>query len=261
MEKKFVAAVAVVYIIAAVCIGIQVKRERREKENMRIINVSVELSDAQYMAIERRAARFTGADQSWNAEKEITYIAGAAVTLTANEEIKKEEAAIRNAQIIDDFIVDDTPIRVVAAQKEEQTLSDDPEGEPAANADSSQITEAKNARRVVITQQERDLFLRCIQAEAGNQPIEGRQAAAEVILNRVEDPHFPGTIAEVIMQPKQFGVVSNGSINNVTPDATTIKAVDDALEFSAVLPRDYVFFNNAPIGNDPIKIGDHYFGR
>ena len=47
----------------------------------------------------------------------------------------------------------------------------------------------------------------------------------------------------------------------MTPDETTIRAVDAALEGCRVLPEDYVFFNNEPIGNDPIKIGDHYFGR
>lgn len=258
MKKKYIMAFAVVCIMAIT--GITIKTKQEEKD-MHVLNISVEISDEQFMAMKRRAARISKSTESWTVHDEVNYTAAAAIALQAEDEIKREQAALRRSQITDDFITDDTPIRVVAAQKKEQTLSEDPKGEPDANADSSQNTEAKNARRIVTTQQERDLFLRCIQAEAGNQPIEGRQAAAEVILNRVDDPHFPGTITDVIMQPKQFGVVTNGSINNVTPDKTTIKAVDDALEFSAVLPRDYVFFNNAPIGNDPIKIGDHYFGR
>lgn len=261
MKNRYIIGFVVVTIVAAVCITIQIKRDRRKEEEMRIVNVSIEISDDQYMAMKRRAARIAKSTEHWTVDDEITFTASAAISLQAAEEMRKEQDAIRRSQITDDFITDDTPIRVVAVQKEERTLSEDPKGEPDAGADRF-ITQEQQKRDVIdLTPQERNLFLCCIQAEAGNQPIEGRQAAAEVVLNRVADRCFPGTITEVINQPGQFGVVRNGSINNVTPDETTIRAVDAALEGCRVLPEDYVFFNNEPIGNDPIKIGGHYFGR
>ncbi len=109
--------------------------------------------------------------------------------------------------------------------------------------------------------EELDLMHRCIQAEAGNQSYEGKLAVAEVIRNRVNHPSWPATIEGVILQGGQFGVVANGSINSVTPDADTIAAADAALAGSSILPSDYVYFNTSPNGADPIQIGDHYFSR
>lgn len=106
-----------------------------------------------------------------------------------------------------------------------------------------------------------DLLRRCVQAEAGNQCLEGKQAVANVVLNRVNHAAFPGSVYDVIMQPGQFGVVSNGSINSVTPDVDTYEAVDMALQGLSVIPSDYVYFNTSPNGADPIQIQDHYFCR
>ena len=169
---------------------------------MRVVNISVEVTEDQYLALKRRAARTGRGTDGWTVNDEISYTASAAVALKAADEMRREQEAIRKTQITDDFITDDTPIRVVAAQKEEpQTLSEDPEGEPDAGTDGFITQENEHAHGIIVTTEERDLFLRCIQAEAGNQPIEGRQAAAEVVLNRVADSCFPGTITEVINQP------------------------------------------------------------
>lgn len=56
------------------------------------------------------------------------------------------------------------------------------------------------------------LLAHLVNAEAGNQPFEGQVAVAAVVLNRVNAPGFPKTIAQVIEQPGQFQSVSNGSI-------------------------------------------------
>lgn len=262
MSRKYVIAGIIVWAMLIVGCAVKAKQKEAEEMEMRVVNISIEMEERQYLALKRRAARLNKDVGAWSVDDEIQMTAEAAIAIQADNEIEREKAALRRSQIGDDFITDDTPIRVVAAQKEEtRTLSEDPEGEPAAGADGF-ITEPENNGEIVaITPKERDLFLRCIQAEAGNQPADGRQAAAEVILNRVADARFPNTITDVIMQSGQFGVVSNGSIETAVPDGTTVKAVEAALEGSTALDDDYVFFNNQPIGRDTIKIGDHYFGR
>jgi N-acetylmuramoyl-L-alanine amidase len=40
--------------------------------------------------------------------------------------------------------------------------------------------------------------------EARGEPLDGQLAVAEVILNRVEDPRWPSTVCEVVIEPRQF---------------------------------------------------------
>lgn len=252
-------AAAVLATIAGMAIIIAIVYQGKEVENMRILNVSVEITEEQYLALRRRAARIGKSTKAWSVDDEINYTASAALAIVANEELQKEKIAIRNSQIADDFISDDTPIRVVAVQKEtgtSPTLSDDPKGEPEEATNGT----VQNADDLSCSP-EIDLFLHCIHAEAGNQSLECRTATAEVIRNRVADPRFPNTISEVIMQAGQFSVVSNGQIGQVWPDEVTIQAVDACMAGSRTIPEDYIYFNNAPIGKDVIQIGGHYFGR
>ena len=47
---------------------------------------------------------------------------------------------------------------------------------------------------------ELDLFARCVESEAGNQGLYGKQLVADVILNRVNSPNFPDTFWEVFLR-------------------------------------------------------------
>ena len=59
-----------------------------------------------------------------------------------------------------------------------------------------------------------DLLAALVWAEAGDQPIpEGLCYVCDVVLNRVDSPAWPNTIADVIYQPGQFSVVSNGALD------------------------------------------------
>ena len=69
----------------------------------------------------------------------------------------------------------------------------------------------------LINQEDRDLMIRCAFAEGGNQGEDGIWLIMSVIMNRVEDPDFPNTIKEVIYQPHQFSVVTDGRIDKVEP--------------------------------------------
>ena len=68
-----------------------------------------------------------------------------------------------------------------------------------------------------------------INAESGNQPMDGKLAVGTVIMNRVASPRFPNTISDVIFAPNQFTPVSNGSIYR-EPNAESVAAAKLILE-------------------------------
>ena len=72
-------------------------------------------------------------------------------------------------------------------------------------------------------------FLRIVEAEAGDNDVQGKMMVANVILNRVVDPKFPNTITGVIFSPGQFSPISNGSFYRVQVRASTVEAVERAL--------------------------------
>lgn len=101
----------------------------------------------------------------------------------------------------------------------------------------------------------------CVEAEAGNQPLDGRRMVADVILNRVDNPDFPDTIEGVISQPYHFSSYWDGGMDKVIePSELTIKAVQMELE-----ERGYpglLYFKEggySDYGTPWRKVGDHYF--
>lgn len=84
---------------------------------------------------------------------------------------------------------------------------------------------------------------RIIYAESGNQPLSGKIAVGNVVLNRVKSPRFPNSVYGVIFQRNQFSPAKNGSIKR-TPNAESVMAaklcLDGAVELNNVL-----WFNRA----------------
>ncbi len=72
------------------------------------------------------------------------------------------------------------------------------------------------------------LLARTIYAEGRGEPYTGQVAIGAVVLNRVEHPSFPNTIAGVVYQKHAFTAVADGQIN-LTPDDTAMKAARDAI--------------------------------
>lgn len=68
-----------------------------------------------------------------------------------------------------------------------------------------------------------------IYAESGNQPLNGKIAVGNVVLNRVADPAFPDNIRDVIFQRGQFTPVENGTIY-LTPSEESIVAAKLCME-------------------------------
>ena len=84
-----------------------------------------------------------------------------------------------------------------------------------------------------------------IHAESGNQPLEGKIAVGNVVLNRAADtsPTFPNSIYGVIHQKNQFSPVKNGTIN-LTPNEESVLAAKLCLDGAVVLPT-ALWFNSA----------------
>lgn len=74
------------------------------------------------------------------------------------------------------------------------------------------------------------LMARAINGEARGEPYEGQVAVGAVILNRVNNPQFPNTIAGVIYQSGAFTAVADGQINTpIAEGSTVVKAAQDAI--------------------------------
>ncbi len=75
-----------------------------------------------------------------------------------------------------------------------------------------------------------DLYLlaRIISAEARGEPYIGQVAVGAVVLNRIEHPSFPNTMAGVIYQPLAFSAVADGQFDEPIADSAW-KAAEDAI--------------------------------
>lgn len=131
------------------------------------------------------------------------------------------------------------------------------------------LSYADRLSRGDVSREELLLMAKLIHAEARGESFEGQVAVGAVILNRIGSPHFPKTIAEVILQKNnnvyQFSPVGDGSIN-LEPDEKAFKAAEQAL--AGYDPTGgALFFYNPEISNDawirtlPVvkKIGNHVF--
>ncbi len=76
------------------------------------------------------------------------------------------------------------------------------------------------------TQSEVELLARTISAESRGEPYEGQVAVGAVILNRIEHPSFPNTMAGVIYQNGAFSCIDDGQINEPVYESSKRAAVD-----------------------------------
>ena len=83
---------------------------------------------------------------------------------------------------------------------------------------------------------------RIIYAESGNQPMAGKIAVGNVVLNRVADPRFPSTVYGVVFQRNQFTPASNGTIYR-TPNSGSVIAAKLCLEGANTAGNSLYFVN------------------
>ena len=109
------------------------------------------------------------------------------------------------------------------------------------------------------------LLARIISAEARGEPYTGQVAVGAVVLNRVEHPSFPDSVAGVVYQPGAFTAITDGQINEPIAESA-YRAAKDALNGWDPSGGALYYFNpdktsNAWMHSRPVilRIGQHLF--
>lgn len=110
-----------------------------------------------------------------------------------------------------------------------------------------------------------NLLARTISAEARGEPYSGQVAVGAVILNRVEHPSFPDTIAGVIYQPGAFSCLNDGQFDQPVAESA-YRAARDALNGVDPSGGAIYYYNPVTATNEWIRsrpiintIGQHVF--
>ena len=110
-----------------------------------------------------------------------------------------------------------------------------------------------------------DLLARLISAEARGEPYEGQVAVGAVVLNRVNHPSFPNSVAEVIYQPGAFSCLDDGQFDEPVAESA-YRAAQDAINgwdptYGAIYYFNPVTATSKWIWSRPliVNIGKHRF--
>ena len=110
-----------------------------------------------------------------------------------------------------------------------------------------------------------DLLARLISAEARGEPYEGQVAVGAVVLNRVDHPSFPNSVAEVIYQPGAFSCLDDGQFDEPVAESA-YRAAQDAMNgwdptYGAIYYFNPVTATSKWIWSRPliVNIGKHRF--
>ena len=115
-----------------------------------------------------------------------------------------------------------------------------------------------------LNEEEKIMICQITFREAGNQPLEGKRAVIEVILNRVNSEYWPDTVEAVLSQDRQFTTWKGRqsvSQDNIC-DMMSILEKEVYIEEPVLPSIEYIYFNSLeyPNINNAIKIEDHWFG-
>lgn len=113
---------------------------------------------------------------------------------------------------------------------EDNVETEIPTEETAEQVVMEETPEALTGNSFSLEDQEYQVLLKIVEAEAGCEDTEGRMLVANVVMNRVRNGYFPNTVTEVVYQRQdgtaQFSPVSDGRIDTVNVSQGTIDAVE-----------------------------------
>lgn len=112
-------------------------------------------------------------------------------------------------------------------------------------------------RKFAITNDDYQVLLQIVEAEAGTEDIKGRMMVANVILNRLEIGFGGDTITDVVFAKGQFSPVADGRFFTVTPTDATIEAVERVINGEDYSEGALYFMNRARAS----KGGARWFDR
>ncbi len=132
----------------------------------------------------------------------------------------QEDDRIRQARMA---AVEETKQEIKRVEEERARIRAEEEARRAAEE------ARKAAAKIEYSQEDYDLLLRIVEAEAGICDMKGRILVANVIINRVESDEFPDNITDVVYQKSQFSPVTDGRLYTCRVTGETVEAVDRAL--------------------------------
>ncbi len=172
------------------------------------------------------------------------------------EVIKSEEASL------------EAPTEETTPEKTEEVLEEPAETEEEAEAE--EVISVASDNSYGLGEQEYQILLKIVEAEAGGEDTTGKMLVANVVMNRVRSAQFPDTISEVVYERSegraQFSPTADGRIDKVTISSDTIEAVarvmsgEDvsagALYFRAISSKEGWFDQSL---NRVLEHGNHIF--
>ena len=170
----------------------------------------------------------------------------------------QEEVVAEEENVETDILTEETNTQEINTQ--EATVQEVPVMEPQPVVNSAFSLE----------QQEYEVLLKIVEAEAGGEDTAGKMLVANVVMNRVRSSRFPNTVSEVVYQRSggraQFSPTVDGRLNAVSISADTVEAVSrvmngedlsgGALYFRSVRSRSG-WFDRAL--NRVVEHGNHIF--
>ncbi|WP_188453843.1 spore cortex-lytic enzyme [Virgibacillus oceani] len=151
--------------------------------------------------------------------------------------------------------------------KEKQTAPSKTQGNNTNKTNNTNAEPTPTAVNVPqgFSQNDIQLMANAVHGESRGEPYVGQVAVAAVILNRVESPTFPNTVAGVIFEPRAFTAVADGQIW-LEPNETSKQAVLDAINGWDPTGNAIYYFNPKTATSDWIwsrpqikQIGKHIF--
>ena len=121
----------------------------------------------------------------------------------------------------------------IALAPEVQTSYDMPNGTVSSGQRIIVYSMLSSPETITLSEEDYEVLLRIVEAEAGGEDTEGKMLVASVVLNRVANEKFPDTVKDVVFQREngvaQFSPVYSGRYDRVVISEDTIEAVGRVL--------------------------------
>lgn len=148
-----------------------------------------------------------------------------------------------------------------AAAAEPMDISMDiPTPEPAETAPVQETPLPSPEPETTLTEDEIALIALCAMTEAEGECEHGQRLVIDVILNRVDDPHFPDTVYDVIYQKNQFSGMYGERVKRCYVKDELVQLVRE--ELMSRTDHEVVFFRTGhyhSYGVPMFQVGAHYF--
>lgn len=121
-------------------------------------------------------------------------------------------------------------------------------------------TQKETEEKFDISDWEIELIALVVMSEAEGECEKGKRLVIDTILNRVDSPHFPNTVNNVIYQPYQFTSMSNGRSDRCYVSKDNCRLVKEELRHRT--NNTVMFFtagHYSSYGTPMFQIGNHYF--